>query len=95
VLWSLGSNWLVLAIACVGILAFIVAMGLDPILRDEGFGPTGNAAIITSGFFATIYVANLLGYSLADLARAGPIGLAGAGVVLFVLIVVKAALNRF
>ena len=50
-LWNLGTDWLLFTVVVVGILSFIVSMGLNAIMREDGFGATGNALIITGGFF--------------------------------------------
>jgi hypothetical protein len=94
-LWNLDSGWLLMAFAVVGILAFIVAMALNAIMGEDGFGATGNAIVITCGFFLSIFVANHLGYRLSDLRLAVVTGVGGAFACLAVLAAMKAALNRF
>lgn len=93
-LWNLGFGWLVMAGTAVVILSFIVATALNPLMGEEGFGATGNAAIISIGFFAGIYVANSMGYRLADVQRAIATGLGGSFVLLSVLVGLKAAMRR-
>ena len=93
-LWNLGTGWLVLAVTVVAILSFIVAIALNALLGEEGFGATGNSAIMTAGFFAGIYVANMAGYRLADVQAAVTSGLGGAYALLTVLIALKAAMRR-
>ncbi|MBE0692401.1 MAG: hypothetical protein IH590_04760 [Aquamicrobium sp.] len=93
-LWNLGFGWLVMAATAVVILSFIVAMALNALMGEEGFGAAGNAAIIAIGFFAGIYVANLMGYRLADVQRAIATGLGGSFVLLGVLVALKAAMRR-
>lgn len=93
--WNLDIGWLLMAVVCVGILAFILSMALNAIMGDDGFGQTGNAGVITVGFFATIFVANTFGYRLADLREAVIVGMAGAFLLLTVLAVGKAVLARF
>jgi asparagine N-glycosylation enzyme membrane subunit Stt3 len=93
-LWNLGTGWLVLAATAVAILSFIVATVLNALLGEEGFGATGNASIITFGFFGGIWLANTLGHHLADVQRAIATGLGGAFLLLTVLVVLKAAMRR-
>lgn len=93
-LWNLDPGWLLIAFAVVGILSFIVAMALNAIMGEDGFGATGNAVVITAGFFLAIFVANHLGYRLIDLRMAVATGLGGAFACLALLAVMKAALNR-
>lgn len=92
--WNLGTDWLLMAVAVVSILSFIVAMGLHAIMGDDGFGATGNAVIITAGFFLGIFAANSFGYRLVDLKIAVATGLVGAFACLAALAALKAALNR-
>ena len=66
-LWNLGFMWLAMAVAAVVILSFIVATALNALIGEEGFGATGNAAVMAAGFFVGIYLANSLGYRLADI----------------------------
>lgn len=93
-LWNLGTEWLVLATATVAILSFIVATALNALMGEEGFGATGNAAIITIGFFGGIYFANAFGYRIFDVRSAIATGLAGAFLFLTVLVALKAAMRR-
>jgi hypothetical protein len=93
-LWNIEPLWLVLAATSVAILSFIVATALNALLGHEGFGATGNAAIITIGFFGGIYGANALGHRLADVQMAITTGLAGAFLLLAALVVLKAAMRR-
>lgn len=93
-LMNLGTGWLVLAVTVVAILAFIVALALDALLGEEGFGAAGNAALITAGFFGGIHGANMAGYRLADVQTAIATGLGGAFLLLAVLIVLRAAMRR-
>jgi hypothetical protein len=47
------------------------------IMADDGFGPFGNMILITVGFFASIFVANVHGISMGSLTFATAIGLSG------------------
>lgn len=93
-LWNLGAGWLLMAIVVVGILSFILAMALNVFMEEDGFGATGNALIIASGFFLTVFVANNLGYRLSQLDQAAVVGLVGAFACLTALTLLKAAINR-
>lgn len=92
--WNLDMGWLLMAVVCVGILAFIISMALNAIMGEDGFGATGNAVVITVGFFATIFAANTFGYRLADLREAVVVGMAGSFLCLTALAVGKAVLTR-
>lgn len=93
-LWNLGFLWLAMAVAAVVIPSFIVATALNALMGEEGFGATGNAVIIAGGFFAAIYAANSLGYRLAEMKLAIPVGIGGAFALLGLLVVFKAGLRR-
>lgn len=94
-LWNLGVEWLLIAVAVVAILSFIVAMALHAVMGEDGFGATGNAVIITIGFFLTLFVADNVGYRMDELTFATATGIFGAFTCLIVLAMLKAALNRF
>ena len=93
-LWNLGIGWLMMAGTAVVILSFIIATALNAFLGEEGFGATGNAAIITAGFFGAIWVLNTLGHNLAEVQRAIATGMGGAFLLLAALVALKAALRR-
>lgn len=92
--WNLEIGWLLIAFVVVIILSFVLALALNAIMGEDGFGATGNTGVITVGFFLAIFIANSLGYRLADLGLAAATGLAGAFILLFTLASFKAALNR-
>lgn len=93
-LWNLGFGWLLLAVAIVGILSFIIALALNAVMGEDGFGAIGNAVVITAGFFLTVFAANNFGYRLSDMTMAVAVGLSGAFACLSVLAVLKAGLGR-
>jgi len=92
-LTRLDTTWLIFAIAAVAMLAYLFSTALQGALRDAGFGVVTNAAIITAGFFAAIYAANSYGTRF-DLMSGIFAGLAGAFVLLLMLVLLKAALGR-
>lgn len=94
-LWNLETGWLMMAIAMVAVIAFFFGAALNVIMREDGFGPVGNMAVFTAGFFAAIFAANSYGISMPDLTFATATGLAGAFVAIAVLALVKAGLARF
>ena len=89
----LDTTWIVFAVATVVMFSYLFSIGLNALLRELGVGAVGNAAIITVGFFATIYGGNIQGtrFSMIDGAFTG---LAGAFILLLALVLLKAALNR-
>jgi len=94
-LWNLDTGWLLMAVAAVCIIAFIFGTALDAIMRDDGFGPTGNMVVFATGFFTAILALNSYGVPLRDLTVANATGLAGAFLSISILAVMKAALQRF
>ena len=77
-IWNLDSGWLMMAVATVAVLAFFFGAALDAIMREDGFGPTGNMILFTAGFFIAVIAANTYGISLRDLKLAVAWGLGGA-----------------
>lgn len=94
-IWNLGFGWLALMIGCVTILAFILAMALDALMGRDGFGPVGNAVVLTAGFFLSIYLFNTFGYNLADMKWGAGAGVLGAFVAISSLATLKGLLNRW
>ncbi len=93
-IWNLDTGWLLMAVAIVAVLAFFFGAALDAIMREDGFGPTGNMLIFTVGFFLAIIVANTYGISLRDLKLAVAFGLGGAFSLVFAAALAKAGLSR-
>lgn len=93
-LLDLDSSWLMMAVAAVAILAFIFSLGMDAIMKNEGFGPLGNTVIITVSFFLTILSVNAYGIRFPDLTSAALTGLGGAFGILMLMALIKAGLER-
>lgn len=93
-IWNLSPWWMFMAVAAVAILAFIFSLALNAIIGRDGFGPFGTMAIVTGGFFGSIYAANVYGVRLSQLQEAVFAGLVGAFIILMMLLLVKAAINR-
>ncbi len=94
-IWNLELQWILIAVACVGVLSFMLGLALDGIMGKDGFGAVLNALIVTGAFFGTVYICNLNGISLRRLDVAVPYGLTGAFVVYSFLALTKAGLRRF
>ena len=75
--------------------AFFFGTALDAIMKDDGFGPTGNTLLFTVGFFGAVLVANSYGVSLRDLKLAVAWGLGGAFMLISALALLKAGLARW
>jgi hypothetical protein len=93
-LWNLDPGWLMMAVAFVAVMAFFFGAALDAIMKDDGFGPTGNMMLFTAGFFGAVLVANSYGITLRDLQLATAWGLGGAFAFISVLALIKAAIAR-
>ena len=93
-IWNLDSGWLMMAVASVMVMAFFFGSALDAIMKEDGFGPTGNMVLFTAGFFAAIIVANSNGINLHDLTRAAAYGLGGAFLLVSVLALLRAGIQR-
>jgi len=93
-LWNLDGLWLMMAIAMVVVLAFFLGSMIDALVREDGFGATGNMVIMAGGFFLAILLANSRGYNLRDLHEAILVGLGGAFACLVSLTLAKALAQR-
>ena len=93
-IWNLDSGWLMMAVATVMVMAFFFGSALDAIMKEDGFGPTGNMILFTIGFFAAVMVANTMGVSLRDLKLAVGWGLGGAFSIIALLALLRAGLSR-
>ena len=93
-LWNLDFGWAVMAFGVVVGVSYMLCLMMESSLGREGYGPIGNAALITIGFFGTIYVANLQGINLKELDHAIVWGLAGAFGIFLGMVLVKAVLAR-
>ena len=94
-LWNMDPAWLMMAVAFVTVLSFFFGSIMDAIMLDDGFGPVGNTAVITVGFFAAIFLLNCKGIVMPNLTFAMATGLGGAFIILAVLAMLKAGLARF
>lgn len=94
-IWNLGFGWLVLMAGCVSIVAFMLSLGLNALMGRDGFGPVGNAFVLTGGFFLSIFVANTFGYNLADMRWGAGVGIGGAFVCMVMMSLTKGLLSRW
>lgn len=93
-LWNLDVSWLAFAFVMVALFSFALGAAIDGLIGEDGFGPTGNAIVITAGFFLGVFAVNSYGISLRDPSLATAAGLGGAFVTLMMLALLKAGLNR-
>ena len=93
-IWNLDSGWLMMTVATVGVLAFFFGSALDAIMKEDGFGPTGNTILFAVGFFTAVFVANSMGISLRDLKVAVGWGLGGAFMLVSMLALLRAGVAR-
>ena len=93
-IWNLDPGWLMMTVASVGVLAFFFGSALDAIMKEDGFGPTGNTILFATGFFSAIFVANTMGLSLRDLKFAVAWGLGGAFMLVSALALLRAGVAR-
>lgn len=93
-LLDLDATWIVLAFAVVAILSYIVGVFFDALMKDDGFGATGNMLVMTGGFYAAVLGANARGIRFDTLGTAAAAGLAGAFAAIALLGLAKAGLSR-
>ena len=86
--------WLLFAFAIIAGFGFFFGTALDAIMKESGFGPTGNTMLFIFGFFVAVVVAHRHGISLSDLKLAVAWGLGGAFVFISVLALIKAGMAR-
>jgi hypothetical protein len=85
-----------LAFALTALMAVALVFGtvLNAIVRENGFGPAGNALLFAAGFVGATYVAETCGVSLRDFRLIAAWGIGGAFVLFSALALVKAGLAR-
>lgn len=93
-IWKLDPAWLMMAFASVTVLAFFFGSIMNAVMAEDGFGSFGNMLLITAGFFAAIFVANVHGIRMGNLSFAVATGMTGAFITLAALALIKAALAR-
>ena len=92
-IWDANFLVLTFAIAAVSAIAYMLALWLDFLMRDQAYGPFGNAFIIVCGFFGAIYGANYYGIDLSEIGKATAYGMGGA-FVLFLLATLARTLSH-
>ena len=90
----LDTTELLFALAIIAAFGFFFGAVLDAILKESGFGPTGNTLLFISGFFIAVRVANRHGIALSDLRLATACGLGGAFAFISAVALLKAGLAR-
>ncbi|CDX34094.1 conserved membrane hypothetical protein [Mesorhizobium sp. ORS 3359] len=90
----LDTTWLLFAFLIIAGFGFFFGTALDAIMKESGFGPTGNTLLFIFGFFAAIVIAHKHGTSLSDLRLAVACGLGGAFVFISALALIKAGMAR-
>jgi hypothetical protein len=93
-MWDMDASGIAIGLTVVAVIAFLFGAVLDAIVRENGFGPTGNALLFTAGFLTALYLANRNGLIFADLKLAAAYGLCGGFILFSVLALIKAGLER-
>jgi hypothetical protein len=93
-LLHLDTSWLLMTVASVAVFGFFFGSALDAIMKEDGFGSTGNTLLFTLGFFFAVMFANEHGIVLRDLKLAVAWGLGGAFAFIAALALLKAGLAR-
>ena len=94
-IWDVDFTWLLMAIGAVSAFAYMLSLMLESSLGSETLGPFVNAGLITGGFFLGIAAANHHGISVSELKLALIVGLSGAFVMLFSVLLVRGIWARF
>lgn len=93
-MWDMDTGGLAIGLTVVAAIAFLSGTVLDAVVKENGFGPTGNALLVTAGFLTAVYLANRQGLIFADLKLAAAYGLGGGFALFSVLALIKAGLAR-
>ena len=93
-MWDMDMGGLAIGLTVVAAIAFLSGTVLDAVVKENGFGPTGNALLFTVGFLCAVYLANRYGLIFADLKMAAAYGLVGGFAFFSMLALVKAGLAR-
>ncbi|UCI08865.1 hypothetical protein [Mesorhizobium sp. B1-1-8] len=93
-LLHLDTSWLLMTVATVAVFGFFFGTALDAIMKEDGFGSTGNTLLFTLGFFVAVMAANEHGITFRDLKLAVAWGLSGAFIFISVMALIKAGLAR-
>jgi hypothetical protein len=92
--WTLTIEGFLIALAIVAAMSFIVAIGVDSIVGEDGFGVSGSALVMTLGFFFTVFSVRQLGWSGEDVRYGVGAGLVGAFLALTVGMLAKLVRGR-
>jgi hypothetical protein len=90
----IDTTTLVVALVALMAIALVFGTVLNAILRENGFGPVGNATLFAIGFVGGVYLAGSYGVGMRDFRLAAAWGLGGAFVLFSALALVKAGLAR-
>lgn len=94
-IWNVDGSWLLMAFAVVAGISYMLVLLMEASIGSEGFGPFGNATLITAGFFLGIAGANYQGFSFPELKYAMMAGLCGSFVLMFVMMLIRGIWARF
>ncbi len=93
-LWNIDAGWFIMAFGTVAGVSYMLSLMMESSIGKEGYGPFLNATFITGGFFLAILGANFQGINLSDLKWALVYGGAGAFGLLFLMLLLRAAVKR-
>jgi hypothetical protein len=93
-LWNIDAGWFIMAFGTVAGVSYMLSLMMESSIGKEGYGPFLNATFITGGFFLAILGANFQGINLSDLKWALVYGGAGAFGLLFLMLLLRAAVMR-
>lgn len=90
--------WQIMAVMTVITLSYPMALMLNGLMGQDGFGTIPHMAIVSIGFFTTLYVCDVYGgqygirlYDLQEMIIAGTVG---ATAISFMLALMKVALSK-
>lgn len=92
--WTLTTEGFLIALAIVAAMSFIIAIGVDAIVGADGLGTSGNALVMTVGFFLAVLVVRQLGWTGEDARYGVGAGMVGAFLALAIAMLAKLARAR-
>ncbi len=79
----------------IALAGFFLAYAMNSVLGVDGFGLIGNQIILILGFYLGVSLGHHYGYNIKDFKIGVIAGLIGSFVVMLLLSIIKAFLNRF
>jgi hypothetical protein len=94
ILMKLSGFWLGMAVVCVGVCSYFIALTIDGVFGKDGFGTIGNMVVLSLGFFGGIVAYERAGYYLSNMQFSTFVGIAGALLTFTFLALFKVVIDK-